>query len=202
MWFDGQRKPNTVYIANTSRGKDSTAMLRAIQIMGWPLDMIVSVDIWATKDIPGELPPMVAFKDKYDKKVLEIFGVPVTRLCAQKPRSQIVKVEREREPDARCCYESMFYTRTETKYYGKHIYGFPLTIGGCWCKKLKTEYIDLRGYILSHNITEKRNETQADDRILPPREFTDSRLSIIRGATANSKQGFSTDRYSFLASPK
>ena len=185
MWFDGQRQPNTVYIANTSRGKDSTAMLRAIQIMGWPLDMIVSVDIWATKDIPAELPPMVAFKDKYDKKVLERFGVPVTRLCAQKPRSQIVKVERE--PDARCCYESMFYTRTETKYYGKHIYGFPRTIGGCWCKKLKTEYIDLRGYILSHNITEKRNETQADDRILPPpREFTDSRKSKAFGANQTS----------------
>lgn len=33
MWFDGKRQPNTVYIANTSRGKDSTAMLRAIKII-------------------------------------------------------------------------------------------------------------------------------------------------------------------------
>ena len=96
MWFDGQRQPNTIYVANTSRGKDSTAMLRAIQLLGWPLDMIVSVDIWATQDIPAELPPMVAFKDEYDKKVLDAFGVQVTRLCATK-RSQIGKVERERE---------------------------------------------------------------------------------------------------------
>lgn len=65
-------------------------MLRAIQLMGWPLDAIVSVDIWATQDIPAELPPMVEFKDEWDRKCLENFGVPVTRLCA-------TKRERERE---------------------------------------------------------------------------------------------------------
>lgn len=96
MWFDGQRQPNTLYVANTSRGKDSTAMLRAIQLMGWPLDMICSVDIWFDESTPAELPPMVKFKDEYDRKVFEWFGVPVTRLCATK-RSQICKVERERE---------------------------------------------------------------------------------------------------------
>ena len=90
MWFDGQRQPNTVYVANTSRGKDSTAMLRAIQLMGWPLDMICAVDIWFDADTPAELPPMVAFKDDYDSKVLKWFGVPVTRLCASQR-------ERERE---------------------------------------------------------------------------------------------------------
>lgn len=96
MWFDGIRQPNTIYVANSSRGKDSTAMLRAIQLMGWPLDMIVSVDIWFDEDTPAELPPMVKFKDEYDQKVLDWFGVPVTRLCAQKTRSQFVQVERER----------------------------------------------------------------------------------------------------------
>lgn len=96
MWFDGVRKPNTVYVASTSRGKDSTAMLRAIQLMGWPLDMIVSVDIWFDDETPAELPPMVKFKNEYDEKVLETFGIPVTRLCARK-RSQDVHVERERE---------------------------------------------------------------------------------------------------------
>jgi hypothetical protein len=99
MWFDGERQPNTLYVASVSRGKDSTAMLRAIQLMGWPLDMIASVDIWATDDIPAELPPMVAFKDEWDAKCLEQFGVPVTRLCATRKvsDSQNVKVERERE---------------------------------------------------------------------------------------------------------
>ena len=67
-------------------------MLRAIQLMGWPLDMICSVDIWFDENTPAELPPMVAFKDEYDRKVLEQFGVPVTRLCATK---------RERERDCR-----------------------------------------------------------------------------------------------------
>ena len=96
MWFDGQRQPNTIYAASVSRGKDSTAMLRAIQLMGFPLDIIVSVDIWATKDIPAELPPMVKFKEEYDKKVFDMFGVPVTRTCAIN-RSKTVNVERERE---------------------------------------------------------------------------------------------------------
>lgn len=99
MWFDGIRQPNTLYVANTSRGKDSTAMLRAIQLMGWPLDMICSVDVWATDTIPAELPPMVAFKDEYDKKVLEWLGIPVTRLCA-------TKRERESCASSRCSMPS------------------------------------------------------------------------------------------------
>lgn len=90
MWFDGIRQPNTLYVASVSRGKDSTAMLRAIQLMGWPLDAICSVDIWFDDETPAELPPMVAFKDAWDAKCLEWFGIPVTRLCA-------TKRERERE---------------------------------------------------------------------------------------------------------
>lgn len=84
MIFDGVRKPDTLYVASVSRGKDSTAMLRAIQLMGWPLDMIVSVDIWFDEDTPAELPPMVKFKDEWDEKCLKTFGIPVTRLCATK----------------------------------------------------------------------------------------------------------------------
>jgi len=94
MWFDGVRKENTIYVANVSRGKDSTAMLRAIQLMGWPLDMICAIDVWFDNNTPAELPPMVRFKDEYDRKCYENFGVPVTRLCAMQ-RSQNGKVERE-----------------------------------------------------------------------------------------------------------
>lgn len=98
MWFDGARQPNTIYVASVSRGKDSTAMLRAIQLMGWPLDMIAAVDIWATDDIPAELPPMVAFKDEWDAKCLEQFGMPVTRLCATRKICDSESAqERERE---------------------------------------------------------------------------------------------------------
>lgn len=86
MWFDGIRQPDTLYVASVSRGKDSTAMLRAIQLMNWPLDMIVAVDVWATQDIPAELPPMVKFKDEWDQKCLNTFGMPVTRICAERER--------------------------------------------------------------------------------------------------------------------
>lgn len=88
MWFDGIRQPNTLYVASVSRGKDSTAMLRAIQLMGWPLDAIVSVDIWFDDETPAELPPLVEFKDEWDAKVLERFGIPVTRLCATQNNGQ------------------------------------------------------------------------------------------------------------------
>ena len=83
MWFDGVRQPNTLYVASVSRGKDSTAMLRAIQLLGFPLDMICSVDIWFDDDTPAELPPLVEFKNRWDRKCLEMFGVPVTRLSAR-----------------------------------------------------------------------------------------------------------------------
>lgn len=126
MWFDGIRQENTLYVASVSRGKDSTAMLRAIQLMGWPLDAIVAVDIWATHDIPAELPPMVEFKDEWDKKCLETFGVPVTRLCARDKKGNKISYndifyrkispEREREREYGC--------RSLTA--NAPIFGFPL----------------------------------------------------------------------------
>lgn len=157
IWFDGIRQPNTLYVASVSRGKDSTAMLRAIQLMGWPLDAIVSVDIWFDDETPAELPPMVAFKDEWDAKCLEWFGLPVTHLCAEK-RSQIGKVEREREREradprepqdgechSRLSYTSYFYReRVWSGGYGKQyniadgtvaIYGFPVRCGA-WCNSM------------------------------------------------------------------
>lgn len=110
MIFDGIRQPNTIYAASVSRGKDSTAMLLAIEKLGFPLDAIYAVDIWATQDIPAELPPMVAFKDEWDKKCLERFGIPVTRLCAMRGGRRLsyedifykeVSPERERERESR-----------------------------------------------------------------------------------------------------
>lgn len=143
MWFDGVRQPNTLYVASTSRGKDSTAMLRAIELLGFPLDAIVSVDIWFDENTPAELPPMVAFKDEYDRKVLERFGVPVTRVCAHKRER-----ERERRDDGECFqrrnYCEMFYTRYTKSRVGNdgRIYGFPHLRGG-WCKRLKYTEVDV-----------------------------------------------------------
>ena len=162
MWFDGIRQPNTIYAASVSRGKDSTAMLLAIEELGFPLDAIYAVDIWATQDIPAELPPMVAFKNEWDKKCLERFGIPVTRLCAMRG-------------GRRLSYEDVFYKEirgggTDSRFeegigvpHSKREYhrvpcgrdslvqfmpqaecsrikGFPRTaiVGGLWCNDLKT----------------------------------------------------------------
>lgn len=182
MWFDGVRKPDTIYVASVSRGKDSTAMLRAIQLLGFPLDMIVSVDVWATKDIPAELPPMVAFKDEWDRKCLDTFGLPVTRLCAQKTQAWISR-ERESKSDdgechSRCSYEDMFYNIKKSGKFTGTYNGFPLQIKA-WCKKLKTEYVDLRGHILQHYFTEEQRKEITENGI-PQREMDSLRLSETR----------------------
>lgn len=69
-----------LYVADVSRGKDSTAMLEAIRLLGLPLDAIVAVDIWFDDETPGELPYMVDFKNEWDRKCFERYGIPVTRL--------------------------------------------------------------------------------------------------------------------------
>lgn len=137
MWFDGIRQPNTLYVASVSRGKDSTAMLRAIQLMNWPLDAICSVDIWFDNDTPAELPPMVAFKDKWDEKCLDRFGVSVTRLCATK-----------RECANKLTYTDIFYRKISPQRERERerelrkgrnssgnfqILGYPQT-RGAWCQ--------------------------------------------------------------------
>lgn len=82
------REPNTQYVLSLSYGKDSLACLEAIHILGLPLDRIVHAEVWATDTIPADLPPMVEFKKKADKIILERYGIIVEHICA---------VERERE---------------------------------------------------------------------------------------------------------
>ena len=60
-----------------SYGKDSLACLGAIEKLGWPLDRIVHAEVWATDTIPADLPPMVEFKEKADKIILERWGIEV-----------------------------------------------------------------------------------------------------------------------------
>lgn len=86
------REPNTQYVLSLSYGKDSLACLEAIRILGLPLDRIVHAEVWATDIIPADLPPMVEFKKKADKIILERYGIVVEHICA-------VERERERERD-------------------------------------------------------------------------------------------------------
>lgn len=69
----------TEYVLSLSYGKDSLACLGAIEHLGWPLDRIVTADVWATDDIPAEYPPVVAFKMKEvngtEHRVVQYLGI-------------------------------------------------------------------------------------------------------------------------------
>lgn len=71
------------YIASLSYGKDSLAMIHVIRdVLDWPLDRIITAEVWATDTIPADLPPMVEFKEKADKAILERWGIKVEHFCA------------------------------------------------------------------------------------------------------------------------
>lgn len=104
-------------VLSLSYGKDSMACLGAIEQLGWPLDRIVTADVWATDTIPADLPPMVEFKDYADKVIKERYGIEVEHY---KPSRT---------------YEERFYTvRTEkAKHRPGLIYGWPFSAIGAWC---------------------------------------------------------------------
>ena len=108
------------YILSLSYGKDSLACLGAIEELGLPLDRIVHAEVWATKTIPADLPPMVEFKKKADKIIFDRYGIEVEHI------------------KAKGSFEDYFYSTTgaskkhsKCKNAGK-IYGFPYRMGQ-WC---------------------------------------------------------------------
>ncbi len=106
------------YILSLSYGKDSLACLGAIEELGWPLDRIVHAEVWATDTIPADLPPMVEFKEKADKIILERWGIQVERVSTG------------------ISFEEGFYycrgrTGKKTKHFGD-LYGWPMRKGQ-WC---------------------------------------------------------------------
>lgn len=105
------------YILSLSYGKDSLACLGAIYELGLPLDRIIHAEIWATREIPADLPPMVDFKVKADKIIKERYGITVEHISAD------------------VTYEDVFYRITkshEKSINSGHIYGFPM-VKGAWC---------------------------------------------------------------------
>ena len=106
------------YVLSLSYGKDSLACLGAIEELGWPLDRIIHAEVWATDTIPADLPPMVEFKAKADKIILDRWGI---------------NVEHSR---ARHTFEQGFYLKRgrsgrPTKHAGE-AYGWPM-VKGQWC---------------------------------------------------------------------
>lgn len=120
------------HILSLSYGKDSLACLGAIEKLGWPLDRIVHVVVWATDTIPADLPPMVEFKAKADKIIKERWGIEVERVCAMKGNEKLT-------------YEKVFYRRRKSSRNGNTIhqmYGWPFQKGP-WCNdRLKTGLLD------------------------------------------------------------
>lgn len=130
-----------IRVLSLSYGKDSIATIRVCEILGYPLDRIVTADVWATQDIPADLPPMWEFKKKADEIIFDRWGIRVEHLCA-------MQRERAKSRRERLSYNDYFYgERQKGKRSGQTI-GFPLQRKP-WCNKLKTEKIDILGYILS-----------------------------------------------------
>lgn len=117
------------HVLSLSYGKDSIACIEAVKELGLPLDRIIHAEIWATKTIPADLPPMIEFKKKADKVIKSRYGVEVEHITAK------------------YTYEEVFYRTIKSKK-SKHegqIYGFPI-IKAMWCKsKLKISTLKMIG---------------------------------------------------------
>lgn len=125
----------TEYILSLSYGKDSMACLGAIEKLGWPLDRIVTADVWATDTIPADLPPMVEFKDKADRIIKERWGIEVEHVCAMNNGKKTT-------------YDKVFYRRRKFSKNGNDVhrmYGWPFQ-KGAWCNsRLKVGILDKIG---------------------------------------------------------
>lgn len=69
-------------VLSLSYGKDSLACLGACELLGIKIDKIVHAEVWATDDIPADLPPMVEFKKKADEIIKARWGLDVDHVCA------------------------------------------------------------------------------------------------------------------------
>jgi hypothetical protein len=126
---------STQYIARISYGKDSLKMLEVIKSRGLPLDRITTTDVWATDTISANLPPMMAFKDRMDQRIWDMYRIEVEHLCALN------------KDGSKRTYEQMFYhipvrrsqignVERERRFQDGSITGFPV-LGRPWCQKLK-----------------------------------------------------------------
>lgn len=116
------------YILSLSYGKDSLACLGAIEQLGWPLNRIVHVEIWATDTIPADLPPMVEFKAKADKIIKERWGIDVEHVRSHRSYNDLFYV---------VCGSSR--KAEKSKNAGK-IYGWPFQRGP-WCNSRLKQHV-------------------------------------------------------------
>ena len=106
-------------VLSLSYGKDSMACLGALEELQWPLDRIVTADVWATDDIPADLPPMVEFKDYADSVIKKRYGIEVEHFTSSAYGND------------KMTYEIGFYrVKNERSYRVGTITGFPFGNGG------------------------------------------------------------------------
>lgn len=158
------------HILSLSYGKDSLACLAAIEQLGWPLDRIVHAEVWATDEIPADLPPMVEFKAKADAIIKARWGIEVEHLCAMKNGEKLT-------------YEKLFYHVPKRKPGGKFsedtVAGYPYQ-KGAWCQdRLKGNVLDaistrthtrmrLRASLLSSAAGARNSKTGHTDWVASP----------------------------------
>lgn len=117
------------HVLSLSYGKDSLACLGAIEELGWPLDRIIHVEVWATDTIPADLPPMVEFKEKADAIIKGRYGIEVEHYCAKNI---------DGEKGEKVTYQDGFYHVLQKGKKKGTIKGFPMQRGP-WCQKLKLD---------------------------------------------------------------
>lgn len=133
MWFDGIRQPNTQYVLSLSYGKDSMACIHVIKdVLNWPLDRIVTADIWATKTIPADPPNVVEFKGRADEIIRSRYGIEVEHYTTNRA---------EGITGYRVSYEECFYRVMSSGKFAGRIKGFPM-VKGNWCTKLKLNALE------------------------------------------------------------
>lgn len=108
------------YILSLSYGKDSLACIGACEQLGWKIDRIVHVEVWATDTIEAEIPIKVEFKKKADKIIRDKWGIEVEHVYAKDKNG-----EKEH-------FEKVFYRKFNSGKKKGEIYGFPMTVGA-WC---------------------------------------------------------------------
>lgn len=112
------------FIARLSYGKDSLKMLDVIFSRKLPLTDIVTTDVWATDDIPADLPEVVDFKRKIDEEIKKRWGYDVKHECAKTLDGK------------KNTFERLFFTKIKKGQNKGKIYGFPVK-NKPYCKSLK-----------------------------------------------------------------
>lgn len=168
-----------VNVLSLSYGKDSLATIAACEQLGIPIHRIIHAEVWATDEIPADLPPMVEFKKKADAIIKERWGLEVEHICAMTTPDKKYGLFSRCHSDGRGkqTYESLFYTKLGRGKFVGTIKGFPMVKKG-WCRHLKPQgETDVRRYLLS-SYQEPSQERERDG--------TASRSREVPGARENS----------------